>query len=387
MSSRGLPLLAGKYCKDVFLLIFVKGLELDFSDGGSGSDEEVDADKSYTDFYRDSPHKHTFKEFTKICSLCLSFVCNEPAEKVPFISRGSSKNNWCTEPLIFHKALLAQKNRARSRLESLEFLHKLIIEKKSSPTVSNIIHPQLLSGYFGFCNFKSEDISAHLRHYLENVQGAPVKLQQEIRINMHKIVEFLIKSLHQQISAGFENKQLLLTTLFTLTTKYEPVDLNFAIRKTLLSSLITVTNDDTNKTDILNVSAIRLIRILAMCACVHSKRIELTTLQNIVDRLHEQFMLAIESHDDMTEASLFSLCDKSFGDLLLFLRIISSSRLIKVLLASKKWLYALLSVLDTSDLFLTYTIQLKLLRPKMLVLQILQNIKVVVRSFVGFRHF
>ncbi|KAJ3666590.1 hypothetical protein Zmor_002027 [Zophobas morio] len=357
----------------LFLLIFVKGVELDFSDGSS-SDEEIDADKPYTTFYRESHNNHIPKEFTKICSLCLSFVCNEPAEKVPFISHGTSKNSWCTDPVIFYKALIAQKNRARSRLDSLEYLHKLITEKKPSPTVSNIVHPQLLSGYFGFCNFKSEDFPTYLRHYLDHIQASPLKLQQEIRVNMHKIYDFLIKSLQQQIGGSYENRQLLLTTLFTLTAKYEPVDLNFLISNNLLSSLMLLNDDDVNKTDILNISVTRLIRILALCACVHSKKIQLDTLQNIIDKLHEQFTATVESRDEITGASLFSLCDKNFGDFLLFLRIISSSKLIKVLMASKKWIYALLSVLDTCDLSLTYAIQLKLIRPKMLVLQILQNI-------------
>ena len=348
-------------------------MELDFSDGSS-SDEEIDADKPYTTFYRESHNNHIPKEFTKICSLCLSFVCNEPAEKVPFISHGTSKNSWCTDPVIFYKALIAQKNRARSRLDSLEYLHKLITEKKPSPTVSNIVHPQLLSGYFGFCNFKSEDFPTYLRHYLDHIQASPLKLQQEIRVNMHKIYDFLIKSLQQQIGGSYENRQLLLTTLFTLTAKYEPVDLNFLISNNLLSSLMLLNDDDVNKTDILNISVTRLIRILALCACGHSKKIQLDTLQNIIDKLHEQFTATVESRDEITGASLFSLCDKNFGDFLLFLRIISSSKLIKVLMASKKWIYALLSVLDTCDLSLTYAIQLKLIRPKMLVLQILQNI-------------
>ncbi|XP_044259648.1 probable E3 ubiquitin-protein ligase HERC1 isoform X3 [Tribolium madens] len=344
----------------LFLLIFVQGLELDLTEEGSSDEESV-----ITDFYKSA--KTSFRGITKICNLCLSFVCNEPAEKLSLITRGSRKNNWCTKPTLLYKALKAQKNRARDRLESLKDLLKLITEKQSSPTVSNLIYPQLLAGYFGFCNYKSEDVLHYLFHYLDKIQASPVRLQGEICTNMHKVYDFLIKLLNRLVGTT-ENRQLLFTTLFTLTAKYEPGDLDFIIGKNLSGSLMSIEED---KTDILSIASIRLSRILAMCACVHSKKIQLSTTESIVDKLYDQFIANI---DETPNASLVPLCDKSFGDFLVFLRVIGSSKVIKTLLASKKWLEALLSVLDTSDLFMSYPIQLKLLRPKILVLQILQNI-------------
>lgn len=339
----------------LFLLFFVKPLKIDTSE--SNSDED-DSNREYTNFYKNL----NCKEITKVCSLCYSFVCNEPAEKVSMITHGSINNHWSSEPIIVYKALVCQKSRAQARLESLEYLLKLITEKRATSTVSNVIYPQLLAGYFGFCNYKSEDVSKYLFHYLDNIQACPITLQEEVRNNMHKLYDFLIRSLHR------ENRQLLMTTLFSLTVRYEPEDLNFVIRKNLLGSLISINE---TKTDILNASATRLSRILALCACVHSKKIHQTTLETIIDKLYNQFTATI---NDARGVSVYSVCDKHFSDFLLFLRIITSSKLVKVLLASRRWLNAFLSVLDTYDLFLTYPIQLKILRPKMTIFQILQNI-------------
>lgn len=136
-----------------------------------------------------------------------------------------------------------------------------------------------------------------------------------------------------------------------------------------------------NKWELLSVAALRLTRILAMSCCVHSKKIDLSTLENVVNILHEQFVKSIENFDESCQNVAGAICtnfnkdgERSLGDFLLFLRIISSSHAIQKLLASKKWIFALLAILDTSNLYMSYASQLKTLRPKLLILQLLQVI-------------
>lgn len=327
-----------------------------------------------------------FKDLKRICCSCLNFIMNEPTENIRSFGN-SDLNGWCTDPLLFYKALIAQKKRSLSRFQSLDQLMFHLVTREASPTVSNCIQQQLLEGCFGFCNVKNEETCTQLHHYLEGIQSSPIDIQEKIRTVVHGIYKYLAQSLKRQIINNSENKQLLLVTIFSLSTKYQSNDLNIVINNDLVQLLMQVINVNAvstrplNKLEIINVTALRLTHILALSCCIHSKKIDPVILENVINILHEQFLKTIEvfkenciSLQDCSYNSFNSSGSRQLGDFLLFLRIISSSRIIQKLLAAKKWIYDLLGILDTSNMFVTYTSQLKMLRPKLLILQLLQVI-------------
>ncbi|VEN63492.1 unnamed protein product [Callosobruchus maculatus] len=370
--------------RSLFILILVKNIEVNLEGSQVVLDEETTSDRAYVEFYQNSRDAVVFNDLRRICSTYMCFVLDEPLEKIPVGS--SESRGWCTDPYIFYKALISQKNRALSRYQSLDNLLFHLVSKDVSPTVLNCIQQQLLEGCFGFCNVRGEESCTQLHHYLEGIQASPAEIQEKIRSVVHGIYEFLTRSLKNQILNNTDNKHLLLVTIFSLSTRYQPNDLSIVINNDLvqlLMQLVDINSISTRlltKSEILNVAALRLTHILAISCCVYSKKIDLATLENVVNILHEQFLKAMEAFTESCEAlsrTMYSPngnSERNLGDFLLFLRIISSSDIIQKLLASKKWIYAFLSILDTSNLCTTYTSQLKILRPKLLVLQLFQVI-------------
>nr|CAI5839109.1 unnamed protein product [Callosobruchus analis] len=370
--------------RSLFILILVKSIEVNLEGSQVVLDEEATSDRAYVEFYQNSRDAVVYNDLRRICSTYMCFVLDEPLEKVPVGSIDS--RGWCTDPYIFYKALIAQKNRALGRYQSLDNLLFHLMSKDVSPTVLNCIQQQLLEGCFGFCNVRGEESCTQLHHYLEGIQASPAEIQEKIRCVVHGIYEFLTRSLKNQILNNTENKHLLLVTIFSLSTRYQPNDLSIVINNDLvqlLMQLVDINSISTrllSKSEILNVAALRLTHILAISCCVYSKKIDLATLENVVNILHEQFLKAMEAFTESCEAlsrTMYSPngnSERNLGDFLLFLRIISSSDIIQKLLASKKWIYAFLSILDTGNLCMTYTSQLKILRPKLLVLQLFQVI-------------
>ncbi|CAH1979985.1 unnamed protein product [Acanthoscelides obtectus] len=370
--------------RSLFVLILVKSVEVNLEGSQIVLDEESSSQRAYVEYYQNSRDAVVFNDLRRICSTYMGFVLDEPLEKVPV--GGSESRGWCTDPYIFYKALISQKNRALSRYQSLDNLLFHLVSKDVSPTVLNCIQQQLLEGCFGFCNVRGEESCTQLHHYLEGIQASPAEIQEKIRCVVHGIYEFLTRSLKNQIQNNTENKHLLLVTIFSLSTRYQPNDLSIVINNDLVQLLMQLVDINSisarllSKSEILNAAALRLTHILAISCCVYSKKVDLATLENVVNILHEQFLKAMEAFGESCEAlsrTMYSPngnSERNLGDFLVFLRIISSSDIIQKLLASKKWIYAFLSILDTSNLCTTYTSQLKILRPKLLVLQLFQVI-------------
>lgn len=212
-----------------------------------------------------------------------------------------------------------------------------------------------------------------------------MEIQEKIRTVIQGIYEFLTALLKSQVSQNSDNKQLLLVTVFSLSTRYQPNDLSLVINNDLVQNLIQLINVGGNigcqpytKSEVLSIVSLRLIHILAMSCCVNSKNLDVVPLEIIVNVLHEQFLKTIEIFDECCQtfdSSLFHWGnDCQMRDFLLFLRIISSSSSIQRLLATKKWMYALLTILDSSSLSLSYNSQIKILKPKLLIIQLLQII-------------
>nr|CAH7744976.1 unnamed protein product [Callosobruchus chinensis] len=370
--------------RSLFVLTLVKSVEVNLEGSQVVLDEEATSDRAYVEFYQNSRDAVSFSDLRRICSSYMCFVLDEPLQKIPVGS--SESRGWCTDTHIFHEALISQKNRALSRYQSLDNLLVHLVLKDVSPTVLNCIQQQLLEGCFGFCNVRGEESCTQLHHYLEGIQASPADIQEKIRHTVHGIYESLTSSLKYQDLYNAENKHLLLVFIFSLSTRYQPNDLSIVINNDLvqlLMQLVDINSISTRlltKSEILNAAALRLTHILAISCCVYSKKIDLATLENVVNVLHEQFLKAMEAFTESCEAlsrttySPNGNSERNLGDFLLFLRIISSSDMIQKLLASKRWIYAFLSILDVSNLCTTYTSQLKILRPKLLVLQLFQVI-------------
>ncbi|CAG9853588.1 unnamed protein product [Phyllotreta striolata] len=371
----------------LFLLMYVRGIEVDISTSPN-NESDIEIEKPYIEFYKPNKESASLNDLRKICHSFQSFVLNEPLEKVrkPLEKKNNDANGWCTDVSVMYRALMEQKNRARARFESLDQLLYQLVTRETSLTVLNCIQQQLLEGSFGFFNIKSEDSCTQLHHYLEGVQAAPLEIQEKIRNVVHCIYQFLTQSLKRQIFNNSDNKQLLITTIFSLSTRYLSNDLPIVINQDLLQLLMKLINFHlmptkfVNKSELLSLAALRLTRILAMSCCVHSKKTDSSTLENVVNVLYEQFVKT-KSIDESCQNIVGAVCmnfngddERSLGDFLLFLRIISSSAAIQKLLASKKWIHSLLTILDASNAFINYSSLLKTLRPKLLILQLLQVI-------------
>ncbi|KAL3277276.1 hypothetical protein HHI36_012626 [Cryptolaemus montrouzieri] len=363
----------------LYLMAAVKGIDIEMIEVQyCYSDDEIESEKAYVEAYKNR-ESCSFTELRKICNYCLNFVCNEPVDKGPSLTKGELKNGWFTEPLLIHKALLSQKKRAESRLEALEHLLTLLKKEKKS-AILNCMHQQVLAGCFNFFSTKCDDSCTQYHHYLEGIKASPFYLQDKIRSVVHSIREYLAKSLQKQINSNDEGGLLLLIIIFSLTTRYQPDDLSLAINSDLFSMLMTLTQTlpkESGKTNTLNVAVSRLINILSISCCIHAKKIDSATLENVSNKLYERLLYLTSVYSEcygVSQINYNTNSDKFLGDFLLLLRIMSSSRVNQKLLATKKWIFTLLSIMDTNDSNLNSVTQLKLLRPKMLVLQILQGI-------------
>lgn len=328
-----------------------------------------------------------YDDLNKICFSILQFVSNEKNEPSNSYS-ASDCPSCCVNPMIMYNALMSQKERALGRFQCLKKLLEHLANINGSSTVSCCIRQYILESCFGFCNIILEESINPINHYLENIRAAPLEIQEKIRFVVHGIYEILIKSLKRELLKTPDNHSIILVIIFTLTSRFDAFDLSIVINNDLLQILTQLTNISTISTkpttriEFLSVVAFKLIQITTMCCCLHSKKVGLDTLENVLNILHEQFLKAIEifdeywqnvTHTRITE-NYTTTGERFLGDFLLFLRTISSSVIIQKLLASKKWIYTFLSLLETSNVNVSYSSQMKNLRPKLLVIQLLQTI-------------
>lgn len=332
-------------------------------------------------------HSVLYDDLKRICSSILNFVNNESNDNTKIFSN-TENQSWCSNPKVLLNALICQKERALSRYECLQKLLCELSDRSMSPTVLCCIQQQLLEGCFGFCNIKQEDSMKQMHHYLEGVRAAPTEFQEKIRMVIHKIYESLIKTLKGLIATNSDNKHIILVLIFTLSSKFDANDLTVVINNDLVQLLIQLININTISTklvtrnEFLGVAALRLVHIITMCCCLHSKKVDLDTLENVLNILHEQFIKSMDEFEkscqnfpNLTFTESFAIeGERYLGDFLLFLRTISSSVIIQKLFASKKWIYAFLTILETSNACISYQSQMKILRPKLLIIQLLQII-------------
>ncbi|XP_050515460.1 probable E3 ubiquitin-protein ligase HERC1 isoform X1 [Diabrotica virgifera virgifera] len=368
--------------RSLFMLLFVKNIHVEISLSSSHSEsEEGETEKAYVEYYKAHKDSASLNDLRKICHSLQCFVMNESTDKNR--TGMTREKGWCTDPKVLYAALIQQKERALFRLESLEQLLFHLASREMSLTVINCIQQQLLEGSFGFCNIKSDDSCTQLHHYLEGIQSAPLDVQEKIRTAVHGIYHYLTLSLKRQVLSHSENKHFLLTTIFSLSARYHANDLPIVINNDLMQLLMRFINFNLDcpklydKSDILSIAALRLTRILAISCCAHSKKLDMSTLENVINILYDHFAQTVVSKccENSTNPTTFAPDGvRNLGDFLLFLRIISSSHAIQKLLASKDWIYTLLGTLENASPYTNYSEQIKTLRPKLLILQVLQVI-------------
>ncbi|XP_045467504.1 probable E3 ubiquitin-protein ligase HERC1 isoform X2 [Harmonia axyridis] len=363
----------------LYLMEFVKEIDVEmYESKNSGCEEEIEDEKQYVDAYENEQITR-FVVLKKIGNACLNFVCNETTGNATCLHKANPKDGWNTEPLVINAALLSQKRRAECRLEALEHL-LVLLKKENGDLLLNCMHQQVLAGCFGFFSAKYGDNVTYLQHYLDDIKSAPSGLQEKIRTVVYSIREHLAKSLSKQISLNSDNNLLLLITIFSLTTQFQPNDLSLAIKDNLFSMLLTLMQSvprGHTKCHLVNISVSRLVNIMSISCSLHAKKLDSSALKTVVSKLQDRLWYLTTIYNVCyggSQVSCYTYTERILGDFLLVLRIISSNQAIRKLLATKKWIFALLSVMDTHDAKLSVTAQLSLLRPKMLVLQILQGI-------------
>lgn len=141
-----------------------------------------------------------------------------------------------------------------------------------------------------------------------------------------------------------------------------------------MDNVQTVAYNSNKKSHILAVASLRLMHIIATLTCVHSKRVESLTVEKVVNKLYEQLLTIIENTSCDQVIDSFTSVDRMLGDYLVFLRCIASGSIVQKLLASNRWIIALLSIIKVKCEASNYVSQVYDLRPKLLVLQLLQKI-------------
>lgn len=346
----------------------------------AASDDDFKEEKAYVDFYK-SNETNNYENLRKMCSYLLNFVCNEPAEKQLLISKGDYSNGWCTELHILSAALEYQLERADGRLRSLQQMYKLLLNSQKESTVLTCVHQQLLTGFFGLCSIKNDDSCTQLHHYLELIEASPIHMQEKIRESVHNIHKVLVSSLDYALEYNVQNKHLQLLTIFALSTRYQPSDLSLVIENDLMNTLMLlynysiVPNHVITKSQIVNVAALRLIHILAMSCCIHSKKVDSSTVKKVIQKMYDQLISILDNKpENLGNLSPNALnrfksnYDRILGDYLVFLRTIASTSIIQKHLSTQDWTDTLLFTIGTKD------DSLLSLRPKLLMIQLLQTI-------------
>ncbi|XP_019763936.2 probable E3 ubiquitin-protein ligase HERC1 isoform X1 [Dendroctonus ponderosae] len=373
-----------KFCykvlqRNLLLLIFIKDSKMRLTPAKLDTEDEEPV-KAYVEFYKSSTDP-AMCNLSRMCKLCLDFVITGDHDTSGY---DTGDNGWCNDPAVVYNSLINHKERAHSRMEGLEQLLFYLISREPTLTTLNCIQQQILEGCFGLYNIDKLDASTPFHHYLKGIESSPFELQDKIAGVIQSIYQFLTASFMKQMTENSENKQLLLVTIFALSTRYQANDLSLVINNDVMQHLMQMVDMSIvgiyacTKTEVLSVASLRLIHILAMSSCIHSKPLEVAPLAIIVNVLYEQFLKTIEIFKECCQSlgtgAFQSGNDRQMGDFLLFLRTIASSISIQRLLGTESWISALLTVLDTTQLHLSYNSQLKVLKPKLLILQILQTV-------------
>ncbi|KAK3583560.1 hypothetical protein CHS0354_026149 [Potamilus streckersoni] len=302
--------------------------------------------------------------------------------------------------VVLASAMKQQQKRAEIRLEALNQIRELLStakEKKESrwgqgfqveepltlTTLLSSAHEELLAGAFGL-HPGCPSAGTQLYHYQDGIKAARSETQQEIQLTVHQIFELLVAGLENMMekdlaASGFLQLRLLLTTIFALSMKYEPVDISLAVACGLLPILFKIIGEPTCRPHVLKVmrgrlseqhlrtvlavSSHRLVQIITVTIGMYAEHLGFGVIQTMLDFLWEQ----LQKYIDIT--NLGSISQNTVADFLVFLRRVGSSASVQFHLANKKWTSVLLSIAGSSDSGCVFS-----LRSRLIALNVLQVI-------------
>ncbi|XP_018324237.1 probable E3 ubiquitin-protein ligase HERC1 isoform X2 [Agrilus planipennis] len=374
----------------LFILCFIKDIELENELQFSSSDENFEVEKPYVDFYENIRDNFKSRNLRNFGMTLMQYVSDTPNIKTD----NNTAVGWLTEPKIIYSALCFQNKRAESRLKCLDEIYELLFKSQAEgcPTAINHVQQYLLSGCFGLNNIDSNDSCTQLHHYLEGIQASPQDIQEKIRERVHRIYRLLIHSLAKDID-NERNRNLKLLVIFVLSRRYFPDDLILVVENGLMPLLKNICNFQLmsssiiNKRQTLNVACKRLLYILAISCCLHSKKLEASVIENVVDQLYEQFDALIGNNNFLNVAEvlkhfpynrIMSSYSRTLGDFIVFLRTMAASKSIQRLIGTPRWINKLVSLLESKENQLP--IHVHALRPKLLAIQLLQTVLPALKS-------
>ncbi|KAL3866609.1 hypothetical protein ACJMK2_043893 [Sinanodonta woodiana] len=301
---------------------------------------------------------------------------------------------------VLASAMKQQQKRAEIRFEALNQVRELLStvkEKKESwweqgfqveepltlTTLLSSVHEELLAGAFGL-HPGCPSAGTQLYHYQDGTKAARSEIQREIQLTVHQIFELLVAGLENMMekdlaASGFFQLRLLLTTIFALSMRYEPVDISLAVACGLLPILFKIIGEPTvcpqmlqlvkgslskqHLRTVLSVSSHRLIQIITVSIGMYAEHLGFGVIQAMLDLLWEQ----LQKYIDVTNFG--SVSQNTVADFLVFLRRVGSSATVQSHLANKKWTSVLLSIAGSTDSGCVFS-----LRSRLIALNVLQVI-------------
>ncbi|KAJ1527946.1 hypothetical protein ONE63_007879 [Megalurothrips usitatus] len=352
------------------------------------------------------------KKLRNLIASLTNYVCGKPDNSDPesqsFIVKPDK--GWNAHPRLVVDAVKVQEARAEMRLDALR--QSLILlsadEKSKAANPSSLIlkvQEQVLCGLFGLIGrLGTKTDSALLYHYLNGVQTTSKDVQDRLCVAMHRLITLLVDLITDhypgdKITSTVEQYYQTLL-VFSLSIRYEPKDLTYAVQSGLLQVLADVCSTSIATSRLLTWdrpsitlahASTQLLHILAMSCTMYACKLDQDIVEKVVDLIYlqlEQSVLSImPSKLSSMSSSEIAACERTLGDRLLFVRRVACSKRMRSLLASYKWTSLFLQILsqDTlkQDILTTMLTTLNLnipepriqsLRPKLLALQLLGTI-------------
>jgi len=216
----------------------------------------------------------------------LRFVSNEiiSSKREWYFDGLHSNEGWNSDQKSIYVALKRQEERAKLRIEALSQVSQLLAKSKRSLLESSqekldsenqnqgiddaesdflvSVHEFLIAGcyHLGLSNpptilgkvteVAEQDYKPSLKlcHYLDEVQSAPIALQNQIVDTVHEVIQWLITGLQSQAASldgsfssrksdRFQSDEVKLLNLFSLSCRFKASDLRLAVNSGLLGIL------------------------------------------------------------------------------------------------------------------------------------------------------
>ncbi|CAH1255597.1 HERC1 [Branchiostoma lanceolatum] len=270
----------------------------------------------------------------------VGFACDEPL--VQSAQDAEEDLRWGTDPCMVTMAMCHQQTRAEMRLESLNQILSLLssseektdqsqspFQTRPSPAFNctsllDSVHLQFLAGCFGLGMLGPVMVGGHntsqLHHYSDGIKAGSSATQQEIQAAVHKIYKYLVMTLSRSDSqeSTYSNKgaqeKLLLSTIFALSVKYQPVDVSLAVCSGLLPLLSKlcgtspalshphqlILGGTSQLSLVLQVASLRLLHILAVTTGTYADKLSGSVVSAMVDLLCSQMSALLETAGGQT---------------------------------------------------------------------------------------